>query len=253
MSDNPYEGSIDSSESAKVPHRINPWLIVFGVGGVGLILVMLLLPATRSARPAARRNQCINNLKNIGLALHNYHDVHGEFPPAYTVDEAGKPLHSWRTLLLPFLEEQALYDSIDLTKPWDDPVNAKAFQTVVHIYCCPELWPQANQTGYLAIVTDDSCLRPERSLKKSEITDGTNKTMIVIEMPLDQTVPWMAPQDASEEMVMQLKEADDLPHYGATNSLFADCHVVSLVPNSILKETLSGSLTATGNEPMEID
>ncbi|HSG73025.1 MAG TPA: DUF1559 domain-containing protein, partial [Planctomycetaceae bacterium] len=90
-----------------------------------VVLIALLMPVTRNAGPAARRWACKNNLKQIGLALHNYHDSFGTFPPAYTVDADGKPLHSWRTLILPFVEQQSLYDSIDLTKPWDDPANAE--------------------------------------------------------------------------------------------------------------------------------
>jgi type II secretory pathway pseudopilin PulG len=98
------------------------------LGGIALLIAMLL-PAVRSAREPARRNQCLSQLKQIALALETYADVHGKFPPAYTTDADGKPLHSWRTLILPYMEEPQLYASIDLTKPWDDPVNAKAFKT----------------------------------------------------------------------------------------------------------------------------
>src|SRR5262245_49759347 len=90
------------------------------------LLVALLLPLSRSARPAARRAQCTNNLKQIALALHDYEQEHGALPPAYTVDAAGRPLHSWRTLILPYLEQEKLYQSIDLSKPWNDPANAQA-------------------------------------------------------------------------------------------------------------------------------
>ena len=73
--------------------------------------------------------QCANNLKQIALALRNYESVYHALPPAYTVDAEGKPLHSWRTLILPYLEQQALYDKIDLSKPWDDPANKEAYET----------------------------------------------------------------------------------------------------------------------------
>ena len=97
--------------------------MVAGLLGCGGILVALLLPAVSAAREAARRTQCMNHLKQVALALHNYHDVFQAFPPAYTVDEDGKPLHSWRTLILPYLEQAALYEQIDLSKPWDAPEN----------------------------------------------------------------------------------------------------------------------------------
>src|SRR3954466_12181792 len=85
-------------------------LVVVAVIG---ILVALLLPATRSSRGAARRSQCVNNLKQVGLALHNYEATYGALPPATTVDASGRPLHSWRTLSLPFLQQEPLYRSID--------------------------------------------------------------------------------------------------------------------------------------------
>src|SRR5438552_2302923 len=66
------------------------------------LLLALLLPATRSAGPAARRAQCVNNLKQIALALYEYEQVHKSLPPAYTVDPKGRPLHSWRSLILPY-------------------------------------------------------------------------------------------------------------------------------------------------------
>jgi prepilin-type N-terminal cleavage/methylation domain-containing protein len=73
------------------------------------LLIALLLPATRSARGAAHRAQCVNNLRQIILALRNYELTHKAFPPAYTVDADGRPLHSWRTLILPYIEQEALY------------------------------------------------------------------------------------------------------------------------------------------------
>ena len=82
---------------------------------IGLVAVALLLPSVRRAREPARRSQCKNNLKQIWLALHNYHDEYQAFPPAYTVDAEGQPLHSWRTLILPYMDQKPLYDKLDLT------------------------------------------------------------------------------------------------------------------------------------------
>ena len=93
--------------------------------GIIVVLLVLFLPFTSAVpRPAARRAQCTNNLKQIGLALHEYVQEYDALPPAFTVDAQGRPLHSWRTLILPFLEQEALYKTIDLSKPWNDPANA---------------------------------------------------------------------------------------------------------------------------------
>ena len=112
-------------------------LVVLAVIGV---LIAFLMPATRTGREPARRTQCKNNLKQIGLALYSYHDTYHAFPPAYTVDADGKPLHSWRTLILPYSDQAPLYAKIDLSKPWDDPVNAEAYNTrTPNGYCCPSV------------------------------------------------------------------------------------------------------------------
>src|SRR5262245_57272957 len=99
-------------------------------GGIGLAL---LLPAVQAARASARRAQSTNNLKQIAIALHNYHDTYRTFPPAVVTDAAGQPLYSGRVLLLPFMEQMALYQQFDLTQPWDSPRNLPISQTVVKV------------------------------------------------------------------------------------------------------------------------
>ncbi len=109
----------------------------------GGIAIGLLLPAVQSAREAARRMQCSNNMKQIALALHNYESVYKTLPPAFTVDANGNRLHSWRTLILPFIEQKSLYDNIDLSKPWDDPANAILQTVSIPTYACPQpRWSQ---------------------------------------------------------------------------------------------------------------
>ena len=162
MSDNPYESpSADGKLSIeKTPARgagLIRWLVV---GAILMVLVSLLLPARRTATVAARRNTCTNHLKQIAFALLNYQEVYGSLPPAHTVDAAGKPLHSWRVLILPFMEEAALYDKIDLAKPWDDPANREAFETTISGYECPSTDGPPAHTTYLAVATTGGCFQP---------------------------------------------------------------------------------------------
>ncbi len=145
MSENPYHSPEHFGGRPRHKRGARVWLAVLGaIAAVGL-LIALLLPFLGSARSAARLNACTRNLKQIALALHNYEAAYHALPPAYTVDANGKPLHSWRTLILPFLDERPLYDEIDLSKPWDDPVNVGAWNISIGAYNCPAL--QARKRG----------------------------------------------------------------------------------------------------------
>ncbi len=146
---------------------------VLAVVAVVVVLIALLLPAVRNSRLAAERMKCNNYFKQIALALLNYEAKYHALPPAYTTDANEKPLHSWRTLILPYMEEQKLYESIDLTKPWDDPVNAEACKTIVPAYQCPAADnDRGNRTTCMAIVTPESCLQPAEPRKLSDM-NGT--------------------------------------------------------------------------------
>ncbi len=197
-------------------------VVVLGILG---LLVLLLLPATRRAREPARRSQCKNHLKQIALAMHNYHDEHGAFPPAYIVDAEGRRLHSWRTLLLPYFDQRPLYEQIDLTKPWNDPVNAKAYEANPYGYHCPSADMPADQTTYMAVLADNSCLQPTTPRKLSEITDGSATTLMIVEAPPDQAVHWMEPRDLEEADFLTWNNETKFSHAGGFHTAFADGHI----------------------------
>ena len=111
-------------------------LVVIAIIG---ILIALLLPAVQAAREAARRSQCSNNMKQFGLALHNYHDTFKRFPPASinsTVGPGGEALSCW-VLILPFMEQAALHDIWDFNYGHLDSANYDANHTPVDGYFCP--------------------------------------------------------------------------------------------------------------------
>ncbi|QDT48837.1 hypothetical protein Pan258_28830 [Symmachiella dynata] len=232
-----------TSQLARRGITLVEFLVVLGIMA---LLIALLMPAVRGRQPA-RRTHCRNNLKNIGLALYNYHDVYGSFPPAYTVDADGKPLHSWRTLILPYMDQGLLYDKIDLSKPWDDPANAEARATVVPTFVCPSTELEPTQTVYLAVVTPDSCLRSNEPRTISEITDGTSNTILVMEAPMNAAVPWMAPWDADARLMLSPKSEDDLHHTGGSFHLFADGSV-QFISSDTETATLRGLITPAGGE-----
>jgi len=97
----------------------------------------LLLPASNASRAAAVRSQATNNLKQIGLAMHNYHDVHASLPPAASHDDDDKPLLSWRVHVLPYVEQNELYKEFHLDEPWDSEHNKKLIPRMPVVYRTP--------------------------------------------------------------------------------------------------------------------
>lgn len=250
MTDNPYASPEPVSDTPVLVkrRRITFFRVFLGLAIV-FVLAALLLPAMRrgGGREASRRTQCKNNLKQIGLALYNYQSKYHALPPAYTVDAAGKPLHSWRTLILPWVEQLDLYNMIDLSKPWDDPANAEAYKTVPSVYRCPSVALPPGFTSYLGIVGTNACFHPTAPRAFSEMTDGTENTLMVIEVAQEQAVHWMAPQDASEEMVLNFGKDGKLNHTGGTQAAFADGSVRFLSEN-LDTETLRALISLAGND-----
>ena len=96
---------------------------------------------------AARRSQSVNNLKQIGLGLDNYHEAHKTFPPGGTFDECGRPMHGWQTMILPAIEQVSLYNQINLDVPWDDRRNSTSFQTSIGVYLNPGIRAEEKTDG----------------------------------------------------------------------------------------------------------
>ncbi len=189
------------------------------------VLVALCLPAVTRSRYGARLAQCKNNLKQISLALRSYESEYHCLPPAYTVGENGKPLHSWRTLILPYLEQGDLYKKIDLTKPWNDPVNAEAARAIVPAFKCPSADCPAEHTSYVAVVAANGSFRSAEPRTLAEITNNHGETLLVLEVDAKHAVPWMAPSDADLAIFKALGSSTTLPHVGGTYAAFVDAHV----------------------------
>jgi prepilin-type processing-associated H-X9-DG protein len=198
------------------------------------LLAALLIPAVQSAREAARRMACTNNLKQIGLAMHNYHDAYGAFPAPYVTDAAGKPMHSWRVALLPFLGRQDLYDLYNFNEPWDSPDNLMVERRMPDVYRCPSSTSAkagSTLTSYVVIVGDPVAPRPQSVFvpnhwtKLSEIIDGSSNTLLVVETanPVSWTCPDTDP--TYEKLVAQAEvgpSAIGSEHPGGANVVFAD-------------------------------
>ena len=162
----------------------------------------LLLPAVQAARTAARRMQSQNNLKEIQLAILNYESAYKSFPAAYSVDEDGSPLLSWRVYILPFLGYTPLYQRFHLDEPWDSEHNIKLLEEMPEVFRAPESRAAVGETVYLGNGGENGVLvsgqnkfvpRGMRGLRISSITDGTSNTISVVEASDELAVAWTKP------------------------------------------------------------
>ncbi|WP_255671281.1 DUF1559 family PulG-like putative transporter [Blastopirellula sediminis] len=149
-------------------------------------------------RDAARIFSTSNALQGIGLAMHDYHDVYGSFPPAFVADANGKPLHSWRVLLLPFLDERELYEKYDFSQPWDAPDNRKLLDKMPWVFRDPRFRSDdPSLTTYQVVVGDGMIFDPQFGrVAFPDIRDGSTATLLAVEN-LGHAVPWTKPVDMS--------------------------------------------------------
>ncbi len=163
-------------------------------GVVGPIGIALLLPAVKAARDAARRAQDSNQLKQIALGMLNYESTYGKFPARANYDAAGKPLLSWRVLILPYLEEMELYDQFHLDEPWDSEHNLKLAEQMPDVYRSKS-FNDPLKTIYLTADGKGTAMEGNQGIKFSQITDGTSNTMMVLEANPESAVVWTQPAD----------------------------------------------------------
>ena len=212
------------------------------------ILVALLLPAIQAAREAARRAQSTNNLKLIGLAMHNYHDAYRKFPARAILDEQGKPLLSWRVQILPYIEQQALYKQFKLDEPWDSQHNKKLIPLMPDIYRNPSSAAQPHKTTYLVPVGEGTMFEGTKATSLKHIRDGTSKTIMAVETNDDRAVIWTRPDDWQYDPQQPLSGLGEA-HPGGFLALFADGHV-QFLPKDISPDILKALLSPAGGEPV---
>jgi type II secretory pathway pseudopilin PulG len=158
------------------------------------ILVALLLPAIQAAREAARRNQSMNNMRQISLAILNYEAANRTYPPRAILDKQGKPLLSWRVAILPYLEENNVYREFRLDEPWDSEHNKKLIAKMPATYANPS-FTTPGKTTYLAPAGDDTILSSKKGTQIRDVVDGTSKTILLLEADPDRAVEWTRPDD----------------------------------------------------------
>ncbi len=277
-----------SYRSHKSAFTLVELLVVIAIIG---ILVAMLLPAVQAAREAARRISCRNHLKQIGLALHTYHDSLRRLPPGWLANSPlGDPGWAWSTAILPYLEQQNTYDQIRTGLPVDAPANRIARETVLSVYRCPSdigeklvnlrrenggtLFPVARSNyvsvfGTLAIEdtpsASDGAFFHNSRIRFADILDGLSNTIIVGERGsrIDGST-WTGVVSAAEEaMVRIVGSTDHTPNHPAGHfDDFSSFHAtgahfvlgdgsVKMLPSNIEHAVYSAMATRANGEPLQ--
>lgn len=232
-----------------------------GIIASGGIVAALILPSVQAAREAGQRGQCVNKIKQIIIAFHNYHDVYQGLPPLYTVDTDGKPLHSWRVLILPFMEQAALYDRIRLNEPWDSEYNKQFHNIIIDIYRCSAnpLAAQKNGLCCYSVIAGEGLTpakeaRTQKGKTLMQIADGTSNTLAIVEVK--EPFCWMDPTAdiTLEELLKGINNKEgrvgSFHPYGINFGMFDGS--VRPLSNNTSKEVLKALGTCNGHETVTV-
>jgi Protein of unknown function (DUF1559) len=208
-----------------------------------------LLPAVQKVREAATRVKDANNLKQIGIAMHNYHDANGHFPPAAICNKDGKPLLSWRVAILPYVEEDNLYRQFHLDESWDSAHNKKLLSLMPKVYQLPVEEGNTTTTHYRVFVGPDAMFEYKEGRRIADITDGTSNTWMVVET--DEAVPWTKPDELPYDAKKPLPRMGNFVN-GGFNALFVDAsvHFFRKAPEEAKMRAL---ITPAGGEVIRLD
>ncbi len=197
----------------------------------------------------AESNVVKGTLKQLALAMHNYHDVNKHFPPAAIRDAQGRPLLSWRVMLLPYLDQNELYQQFHLDEPWDSAHNKPLIAKMPDIYA-PSSGQLRDQgkTTYLVPVGNQTIFGPKEGVAIQDITDGTSNTILIVDADADQAVIWTKPDDLN----VDAGDAKKILFGTRTRPIscaFADGSAQVLGPQ-VDSAQLRAMLTRNGGEPI---
>jgi prepilin-type processing-associated H-X9-DG protein len=212
----------------------------------------VLIPAGQDARAAARRAASMNNMKQLMLAMHNYHSAHDHFPPAVVIGPDGKTPHSWRVELLPYLEQADLYNEYKMNEPWDSPANRKVLEACPKIFTFPGSEAGNTNSAYFALTGPETIMPAEgKGVGIATITDGTSNTIALVETQRD--IPWTKPEDIPFDSKQATPKLGGFyPESAGFNVAFADGSV-KFIKDSINTFLLRALITKAGGEVISRD
>jgi hypothetical protein len=225
---------------------------VEGTEAFGPLVAGLLLPAIAKARDAAERAQSTNNLKQIALALHNYHDVHKALPAAVMLGPDGKTKHSWRVAILPYIEQQNLYQQYRLDEPWDSENNKRVLNQIPPTFQHPTVLGKSTNTSYYLLTGVGGIFQEEAARKGNSfatIRDGTSNTILAVEA--NREIPWTKPEDIPFDVDGSLPKLGGFVPQGFS-AAFAD-GAVRFINAGVDAKIFKALFTAGGGEVVSPD
>jgi hypothetical protein len=225
--------------------------------GFLIVLVAIVCPglfiavAEPGKREVARRASCSNNLKQIGLALHIYHDKHKHFPPLNILGEDGKPLYNWMVRILPHMEYDNIYEQLHKDEPWDSNHNAGILaQFIPPDFTCPSADRLQNDfsSNYIAVIGSGTMWRKEGTVTIKDLTN-TSLTVAAVEC-VDSDKHWAEPYALTAEEVLDRMKTGEGMRIGSSHPavilvLFADGNVYPMradAPISLWRKLLLGKI-----------
>jgi hypothetical protein len=238
------------------------WLPALALVGTACLVLLLLgvLIATYFVPSVATLGKttpekCRDNLRKIAAAMRAYHDEHGHFPPAHVADDKGRPRHSWRVLLLPYVGEQALYDQYQFDEPWNSRHNQTLIKSVPNVYACPDgADSEFGETSYVVICGNGMLFDKDQVRSIASITDRPANTLLVVEVD-NSAISWSEPRDLDASEVSWNINRDrrgigSAHAEGGANVAMADGiahHFADFLPS----DQLRAMATIDGGEPVQ--
>ncbi len=213
--------------------------------------IRLLVPAVARAKADSNRYQSVNNLKQIGLAFHNYAAAAGRFPAAANRDKGRFP-YSWRVAILPYIEQQELYHQYNFDEPWDGPNNRKLIDKMpaTYAYPGPDGQPSSrSHTSYFVFTGPSTIGGADGGTQFQQITDGSSNTILAVEAKRE--IPWTKPEDIPFDLNAPLPELGGFTPEGF-DAVLAD-GAVRYIKKSINPMTLKALITRDGGEVISSD
>ena len=236
------------------------------IGGIALALLgsclgLLMIFGTRVREPANRMRSA-SNLRQIAMAMHMYEHDHGRLPPAVVYGKVGRPIHSWRVLLLPYLEQEHLYKEFRLDESWDSPHNLTLLDKIPPLYLPPtgpvEGAPHA--TYYQVFAGQGTPFEDGKALTLKDITDDLANTILLAEA--GEPVPWTKPVDLSFDARKRLPPLggifrgrayflDDHMKVAGFNVVFANCST-RFIKQGTDEALIRALITRNGREKVDL-